>query len=256
MKGVLSLADFRRCGELVVNPGAPMPVEVADPAVSIDSRKVEEGGIFVALTGERMDGHRFVEDVFRRGALLAVVSREWFEASGSPLPPPRRGILVVRDTVLGLQQLATIYRESFGIPVVGVGGSNGKTTTKEMLGAVLSTAFRVHMSYANLNNHLGVPLTLLSMRQDTEIAVVEMGINHPGEMELLASIARPTHGLLTNIGHEHLEFLVDLDGVKRAERTLFSFLDESGGIIFVNNDDPRLCDAAVDPRRHILYGDE
>jgi len=83
------------------------------------------------------------------------------------------------------------------------------------------------MSYANLNNHLGVPLTLLSMRQDTEIAVVEMGINHPGEMELLASIARPTHGLLTNIGHEHLEFLVDLDGVKRAERTLFSFLDES-----------------------------
>ncbi len=183
-----------------------------------------------------------------------MVSREWYSASGSPLPPPGRGTLVVQDTVSGLQQLAAIYRESFSIPVVGVGGSNGKTTTKEMLGAVLSTAMRVHMSHANLNNHLGVPLTLLAMRRETEIAVVEMGINHPGEMELLTSIARPSHGLLTNIGHEHLEFLVNLDGVARAERALFSFLDETGGTIFVNNDDPRLRDAATDPQRHILYG--
>ncbi|MWV54490.1 UDP-N-acetylmuramoyl-tripeptide--D-alanyl-D-alanine ligase [Chlorobium phaeovibrioides] len=254
MKGVLSLHDFRRCGELVMNPGEPMPPEVADPVVSIDSRKVEEGGIFVALPGERTDGHRFVDDVFRRGARMVMVSREWYSASGSPLPPPGRGTLVVQDTVSGLQQLAAIYRESFSIPVVGVGGSNGKTTTKEMLGAVLSTAMRVHMSHANLNNHLGVPLTLLAMRRETEIAVVEMGINHPGEMELLTSIARPSHGLLTNIGHEHLEFLVNLDGVARAERALFSFLDETGGTIFVNNDDPRLRDAATDPQRHILYG--
>jgi len=254
MKGVLSLDDFRRCGDLVMNPGRPMPSEVADPAVSIDSRRVAEGGIFVALVGERTDGHRFVDDVFKRGALLVMVSQEWYAASASFLPPSGRGILVVRDTVAGLQQLAAIYRESFAIPVVGVGGSNGKTTTKEMLGAVLSTAMRVHMSHANLNNHLGVPLTLLAMRRETEIAVVEMGINHPGEMELLASIARPTHGLLTNIGHEHLEFLLDLDGVAKAERALFSFLDATGGTIFVNNDDPRLRDAATDPRRHILYG--
>lgn len=254
MKGILTWDDFRQCGELVVNPAAPPRREVQDPLATIDSRLIDGPGIFIALRGESTDGHRYVREVFGRGADFAMVTREWYRSEGSPLPPDLKAYVVVDDTEKGLQELAAIYRDTFTVPVVGIGGSNGKTTTKEMTAAVLRTGFRVHVSRGNLNNHLGVPLTLLGMRRDTEIAVVEMGINHPGEMELLASIARPTDGLLTNIGHEHLEFLKDLDGVARAERVLYRWLDRSGGSIFVNADDPRLCDAASDPERHFLYG--
>ncbi|TCD48182.1 UDP-N-acetylmuramoyl-tripeptide--D-alanyl-D-alanine ligase [Chlorobium sp. N1] len=254
MKGVLTWDDFRQCGELVMDPAAPPRREVADPLAAIDSRAMDGPGIFIALRGESTDGHRYVGEVFRRGADFAMVSAEWHRTEGSPLPPPSKAYIVVDDTERGLQQLATIYRDTFAIPVVGIGGSNGKTTTKEMTAAVLRTGFRIHVSRGNLNNHLGVPLTLLGMRRDTEIAVVEMGINHPGEMELLVSIARPTDGLLTNIGHEHLEFLIDLDGVARAERVLYEWLDRSGGTIFVNADDPRLADASTDPGRHFPYG--
>jgi UDP-N-acetylmuramoyl-tripeptide--D-alanyl-D-alanine ligase len=254
MKGVLTWEDFRQCGELVLNPEAPPRREVQDPVAAIDSRAIDGPGIFIALKGDSTDGHRFVRDVFRRGVDFAMVSREWYSLESDRLPPPGKAYIVVQDTEKGLQELASIYRDTFPIPVVGIGGSNGKTTTKEMTAAVLRTGFRVHVSRGNFNNHLGVPLTLLGMRRDTEIAVVEMGINHPGEMELLTAIARPTDGLLTNIGHEHLEFLIDLDGVSHAERKLFDWLDRCRGTIFVNADDPRLADAATDPERHFLYG--
>jgi UDP-N-acetylmuramoyl-tripeptide--D-alanyl-D-alanine ligase len=253
MKGALTYSDFNRAGMIVAGDVDERYV-LMDPVVVIDSRQAVEGAVFVALPGERTDGHRYIGEVFAGGASWAVVSREWFEANGAQFSGAGRRFLVAEDPVAALQQLASSYRERFEIPVVGVGGSNGKTTTKEMIASVLSTGFPTHMSRGNLNNHLGVPLTLLQMRHDTEIAVVEMGINHPGEMELLVSIARPTHGLLTNIGHEHLEFFGSLDGVADAEAELYRYLDRTGGTAFVNIDDRRLNAAGAGLSRKVCYG--
>lgn len=253
MKGTLSYGDFQQAGRIVAEDVGERYV-LADPVVVIDSREAVEGSVFVALHGERTDGHRYVGDVFSRGAAWAVVSREWFDAHATEFPDPAFRFLVAEDPVAALQRLASCYRERFDIPVIGVGGSNGKTTTKEMISAVLAGKFRVHMSQGNRNNHLGVPLTLLQMRRDTGIAVVEMGINHPGEMEFLSSIARPTHGLLTNIGHEHLEFFGSLEGVADAEAELFRYLDVHGGTSFVNVDDPRLAAAGLGLARKVAYG--
>jgi len=261
-KGVLTIDDFRKVGEVVeagrghgdsLPPSQP-PQEMVSPVVVIDSREVRGGELFIALKGENADGHCFIGTVFEKGASWAMVSRQWYEEQGSVDPPPGKGFIVTDDTVAGLQQLATIYRHQFSIPVLAIGGSNGKTTTKEMVASVLGTGFRVHMSEGNRNNHLGVPLTLLQLRGDTDIAVVEMGINHPGEMVLLAAIGSPTHALLTNIGHEHLEFLVDLDGVEAAEIPLFDYLRQSGGIAFVNMDDPRISAAASGMAGSVPYG--
>ncbi|MBN1279030.1 MAG: UDP-N-acetylmuramoyl-tripeptide--D-alanyl-D-alanine ligase [Chlorobium sp.] len=254
MKGILSESDLRRIGTIVVSGYGDESPEMDEPCVVIDSRVIADGDVFVALCGERTDAHRYIDEVFSKGASWAVVSEDWYALH--PIDPGmgRRRYLVVPDTVKGLQRLASAYRDTFAIPVVAVGGSNGKTTTKELVASVLATGFRVHMSKGNLNNHLGVPLTLLQIKRDTEIAVVEMGINHPGEMELLASIAKPTHGLLTNIGHEHLEFLRDLDGVADAETRLYEYLDSNGGICFVNTGDARLKKAAAGLRRTVLYG--
>lgn len=254
MQAALGQKELCSCGQLLPGSTFPLDAPFIDPVVQIDSRLVEPGGIFIALKGERTDGHRFVEDVVARGALLVMVERGWYQEAGMPEPPENGAWLVVDDTVEGLQRLATAYRRTFDIPLVAIGGSNGKTTTKEMVGAVLGTGYAVHMSQGNFNNHLGVPLTLLGMRSSTAIAVIEMGINHPGEMEELAAIAEPTHGLLTNIGHEHLEFLGDLDGVARAECRLYEYLDRRGGTMFVNQDDERLANEAGSGANRIRYG--
>ncbi len=240
VKGVLRSNDFRELGEVIVSRGDSPPVEIVEPNVAIDSREITEGAIFVALKGEWTDGHCYIAKAFEKGGCWAMVSREWYEAEGSPEPPAGKGFIVVTDPVAGLQQLSILYRNTFSLPVVAIGGSNGKTTTKEMVASVLGTGFKVSMSQGNRNNHLGVPLTLLQFRRDTDVAVVEVGINHPGEMGVLAGIVRPTHALLTNIGHEHLEFLLDLDGVAAAETELFDYMRDHGGTSFVNVDDPRL----------------
>jgi len=254
MKGVLGEADLGKIGEIVTaDAGCDVP-QMQEPSVVIDSREVKDADVFVALRGGETDGHRYIDEVFSKGASWAVVSKEWYESHPLQAGMGRRNYLVVADTVEGLQRLASLYRGTFDVPVLGIGGSNGKTTTKELVASVLATGFRVHMSKGNLNNHLGVPLTLLQMKRDTGIAVVEMGINHPGEMELLADIARPTHGLLTNIGHEHLEFLHDLDGVAAAETRLYDYLDSNGGVCFVNTGDARLKKAAQGLRCRVLYG--
>ena len=253
MKGALIYSDFNRAGRIEASD-VDERYSLVDPVVVIDSRKVVEGAVFVALPGERTDGHRFVGAVFDAGASWAVVSSEWFAEHGAEHSGEGRRFLVADDPVAAFQQLATSYRERFDIPVIGIGGSNGKTTTKEMMAAVLSTGFNVLVTQGNYNNHLGVPLTLSQMRRDTEIAVIEMGINHPGEMELLCSMARPTHGLLTNIGHEHLEFFGSLDGVAEAESALYRYLDANGGTAFINLDDHRLAAAGASLSRKICYG--
>ncbi len=254
MKGVLNIDDLGKVGRVVSGERLPGGGTLTEPVAVIDSRAVKGGEIFIALKGERTDGHAFVDEVFRKGADLAMVSREWHDSREDPQPPEGKGFIVTEDTVAGLQLLGALYRDTFAIPVIAVGGSNGKTTTKEMVAAVLAAGFSVRMSRGNMNNHLGVPLTLLQLRRDTGIAVVEMGINHRGEMQQLASLARPTHGLLTNIGHEHLEFLVDLDGVAAEELSLFEYLRKNGGKCFVNEDDPRLRAAGKDLPEHISYG--
>ncbi|NTU67831.1 MAG: UDP-N-acetylmuramoyl-tripeptide--D-alanyl-D-alanine ligase [Chlorobiaceae bacterium] len=253
MKGALTCGDFRKAGRIVA-ADVDERYALLDPVVVIDSREAVAGSVFVALPGDRTDGHRYVADVFAKGAAWVVVSREWHEANGHDFTGPGHRFVVADDPVEALQTLGSCYRERFDIPVIGVGGSNGKTTTKEMLAAVLGTKYAVHMSQGNRNNHLGVPLTLLQMRRDTGIAVVEMGINHPGEMEVLCGIARPTHGLLTNIGHEHLEFFGSLDGVAEAEAELFRFLDAHGGTAFVNMDDARLRARGGVLSRKVCFG--
>ncbi len=217
--------------------------------VSTDSRTIAPGVLFVAIRGERFDGHKFVDAAFERGAFAAIVDAAGATGVASPIP-----LLVVDDTVKALGALANAYREKFDLPILGVAGSNGKTTTKEMITAVLARKYRVLGTEGNLNNHIGVPQTLFRLEKKHEVAVVEMGTNHPGELALLCSIARPTMGLITNIGREHLEFFSDVDTVEKEETTLFDSLKAKGSTFFVNYDDERVRRHVPRGARAITYG--
>ncbi|MEW6510419.1 MAG: UDP-N-acetylmuramoyl-tripeptide--D-alanyl-D-alanine ligase [Bacteroidota bacterium] len=218
--------------------------------VSTDSRTAGEGDLFVALRGERFDGHAFVAAAFARGALAAVVD-EKFDVSLAE----SNALLVVGDTVRALGDLARVYRDKFRVPVLAVGGSNGKTTTKEMIGQVLAEKYSVLATEGNLNNHVGVPQTLFRLTSRHELAVVEMGTNHPGELAHLCRAVRPTHAILTNIGREHLEFFGTLEGVAREEGTLFeSVREQGGGTAIVNADDPLVARAARGMKRVVTFG--
>ncbi len=223
--------------------------------ISTDSRTVARGQIFFALRGEKFDGHDFVSAAVKKGAACAVVDRKWYRSaarahrfvSGSPL-------VVVEDTTRALANLAQIYRRKFGIPVIAVGGSNGKTTTKEMVAKVLSRKYRVLKTAGNHNNQIGVPLTILRMKESHEAAVVEIGTNHPGEIERLCEVLAPSAGVITNIGAEHLEFFKTISGVRREEGKLFASLARDGGTAFVNTDDRLVAELAAMPRRRVNYG--
>ena len=216
--------------------------------VSIDSRTVKEGELFFAIRGENLDGHEFVEQAFASGAACAVV-----DAQADCKRWQFKPLLVVNDTTRAFGKLANIYRKKFRIPVLAVAGSNGKTTTKEMIATVLSTRYSVLSTHGNLNNHLGVPQTLFRLKPKHEIAVVEIGTNHFGEIMYLCDMLEPTHGVITNIGREHLQFFVDIDGVARAEGELFSSLGESGGG-FVNSDDEHVAAQAKLLKSKVTYG--
>ena len=211
--------------------------------ISIDSRNVQPGSLFFALRGERLDGHNFLSNAVKLGAKAVVVENKWAEMNPSFLKALPVAKLVVDDSVRALGELARNHRRMFKIPVLAVGGSNGKTTTKEMIRALLETKFEVLATEGNLNNHIGVPLTLFRLEQHHKIAVVEIGTNHPGEIGYLCSILEPTHGLITNIGREHLEFFHSVEGVAKAELELFEWLKANrgeNGFIFLNKDDPSL----------------
>jgi UDP-N-acetylmuramoyl-tripeptide--D-alanyl-D-alanine ligase len=195
--------------------------------VSIDSRTLAAGALFFALRGERLDGHEFVAAAAARGAAAAVVDHELDIA----LPQ-----VVVRDTSAALADSAAAWRKCFTLPLIGVGGSNGKTTTKEMLAAMLAEGGPSLATRGNLNNHIGVPLTLLRLEAGHRAAVVELGTNHPGEIAFLTRLAAPTVGLVTNAGAEHLEGFGNLEGVARAEGELFAGLDASATAV-INADD-------------------
>jgi UDP-N-acetylmuramoyl-tripeptide--D-alanyl-D-alanine ligase len=213
--------------------------DAAIAGVSTDSRTIEPGMLFVALAGERFDGNEFVAAAAQRGAAGAVVSK----AADSALPQ-----VVVGDTQAALTALAAAWRSASAALVLGVGGSNGKTTTKEMLAAILAGAGPTLATRGNLNNHIGVPLTLLRLEPVHRFAVIEMGANHPGEIAALAALAKPSIALVTNAGDEHLEGFGDLAGVARAEGEMYAALGP-GSTAVINADDP-FCDAwqAMTPR--------
>jgi UDP-N-acetylmuramoyl-tripeptide--D-alanyl-D-alanine ligase len=195
---------------------------------SIDSRTLKPGELFFALRGEHSDGHAFIATAAGRGAAGAVVEKP----AAAPIPQ-----VVVKDAVAALAALAQAWRERSGATVIGVGGSNGKTTTKELLASILAGAGSTLATRGNLNNHLGVPLTLLRLEPGHRFAAIEMGANHPGEIAALASLARPAIALVTNAGDEHLEGFGDLTGVARAEGEMFAALTDTG-IAVINADDP------------------
>lgn len=211
----------------------------ASSGVSTDSRHIEPGVMFFALKGEKFDGNVFALQALENGASCAVVS------AASHLPEDER-LIVVEDTLAALQTLARMHRSKFRIPVIGLTGTNGKTTTKELLCAVLSSGYRVTATSGNLNNHIGVPLTLLRITDETEIAVIEMGASHPGEIATLASIALPDYGLVTNVGKAHLEGFGSFDGVKRTKGELYDYLQRTGDTVFLNADDSNLCAMAAE----------
>ena len=216
------------------------------PSVCTDSRQVEQGDFFVALPGERVDGNTFAEAALERGAAVALVSEP-------SLAERDERCIYTEDTLLALQQLAKRHRQSFKIPLIAITGSNGKTTTKELCAVVLSQRYKVLYTEGNFNNHLGMPLTLLRLNDEHEIAVVEIGINHPGEMAPLADIARPTHALITGIGKAHLEGFGSLEGTLREKSILAERAYESGGVVFLNLDDPLLRQRWSDEAQ-VTYG--
>lgn len=203
--------------------------------VSTDSRMIKEGDIFIALKGERFDGHDFIGDVISKGASGAIVEREVkFTVYHSPFT-----IIIVQDTLRALQDIAHSVRMRYDIPVIGVTGSNGKSTTKEMIASILSEKWRILKNEGNINNHIGVPLTLLKIMSEHEAVVTEMAMRGVGEIRRLAEIAMPTIGIITNIGPAHLETLGGIDNVAKAKAELLEVINEEGTAI-LNYDDPYL----------------
>lgn len=212
---------------------------------SIDSRTTNPGDLFFAVRGENFDGHAFVRAAFERGAAAAVVSDE-VESAGP--------LLRVPDTIHALQLLACWARRKWGGWVVAVTGSAGKTSTKDIIAACLATRFRTGKTIGNFNNHIGLPLTLLRISEDSEAAVVELGMNHAGEIKYLAGIAAPQIGVVTNVGYAHVEFFDSIEGVAAAKRELIEALPESG-VAVLNADDERVLGFRnAHPGRSITYG--
>ncbi len=203
--------------------------------VSTDSRKIKQGEIFFAIKGEKFNGHDFVSSAFKKGAVACVVSYDWFKMNMDKFKT--KILVAVDDTLKALGKLANVYRKDFNIPIIAIAGSNGKTTTKEMIAEVLGQKYKVLKSEGNLNNQIGVPLTLFKLRKSHQVAVLEFGTNHFGEIRYLCEIAEPNYGLITNIGREHIEFFKDIKGVAKEEGSLFDHLFENNGFVFVNFDD-------------------
>ncbi len=201
-------------------------------SVCTDSRHLKPGNIFFALKGEKFDGNLFAHDALDKGAEIVVVDGESFTSSGK--------ILKVESVLQTLQQLANYHREQFTIPVIGITGSNGKTTTKELINAVLSKKYRTLCTLGNFNNHIGVPLTLLRLKDEHEMAIIEMGANHMGEIALLSSIANPNYGLITNVGKAHIEGFGSAENIVIGKTELYRHLHSKGGTIFINSGNEKL----------------
>jgi len=202
--------------------------------VFTDSRNVLHGGMFIALKGSSFNGNLYAQETIANGARFAIVDQKELADNDS--------IFYVNDALVFLQKLANFHRNRFNIPIIGITGSNGKTTTKELIYEVLNSHLNTHATKGNLNNHIGVPLTLLQLNSSHEIAIIEMGANKPHDIAELCEIAEPTHALITNIGSAHLEGFGNFDGVLKTKLELFDSIINKHGVLFVNKDDQNLID--------------
>lgn len=216
-------------------------------SVTTDTRTMSQGAIFFALKGDNFNGNSFAQQALDAGCSLVVVDEKQ-EINDDRL-------ILVEDSLKALQQLSGLFRDTFQFPVIAITGSNGKTTTKELMMAVLERKFRVHATKGNLNNHIGVPLTLLATPEDTEIAIIEMGANHQREIASYCEYAKPDFGLITNIGKAHLEGFGGEEGVKKGKRELYDYVHARGGKVFVNVELDKLNEVSQGMER-IEYGFE
>jgi UDP-N-acetylmuramoyl-tripeptide--D-alanyl-D-alanine ligase len=221
-----------------VSPEEFYKIYLRHPQISTDSRKITPGCLYFALKGEHFDGNRFAADALEKGCAYVVVDDQ--EA------PADDRFIRVPDVLAFLQDLAALHRSGLDIPVIGLTGTNGKTTTKELILSVLKQKFNTVATEGNLNNHIGVPLTLLAANGDTRILIVEMGANHVGEIDFLSALARPSIGLITNIGKAHLEGFGSFEGVVKAKNELYDRIRKSGQLIVRNQDDILLTELAGD----------
>lgn len=216
------------------------------PNVLTDSRRIEKDCLFFALKGENFNGNKYAGDALLKGAAYAIVDEKQYAVNDRTI--------FVDNVLTALQELANYHRKHLGLPILGITGSNGKTTTKELISTVLSKKFKVSFTQGNLNNHIGVPLTLLSMNSETEIGVVEMGANHPGEIEILSNIADPNYGIITNIGQAHLEGFGGFEGVVKTKGELYEHIQKNGGTLFYNSDNTILEKLGQNIKNRISYG--
>ncbi len=228
-----------------ITPNTLYPIFRRHPVICTDTRQITPGCLFFALKGERFDANDFAADALAKGAACAVVDNPAWKDS------PHPQLLWVPDVLDTLQQLAALHRRSLSIPVIALTGTNGKTTTKELIYAVLSTTYRVTATQGNLNNHIGVPLSLLHLDDQTQIGLIEMGASHPEEIAQLVDLVQPTLGLITNVGKAHLEGFGSIEGVMACKGALYQHLVTHGGHIFYNTEEPLLYkmlqDAGVTP---------
>jgi UDP-N-acetylmuramoyl-tripeptide--D-alanyl-D-alanine ligase len=196
--------------------------------VSTDTRQIQKNSMFFALKGDNFNGNEYAKDAISKGAKYAVIDEDNFLSNDQ--------YIVVKDVLKALQELANYHRRQFTIPFIAITGTNGKTTTKELINAVLSRKYKTYATKGNLNNHIGIPLTILSIKKDVEMAVIEMGANHQKEIEGYCKVAEPSHGMITNIGKAHLEGFGGVEGVKKGKGELYEYLLKSGGVAFINSE--------------------
>ncbi len=218
-------------------------------SVTTDSRNCPEGSMFFALKGESFNGNLYADEAINKGSEYAVVDDRSIKYISE-------NIIIVDDVLTTLQELASFHREFLSIPIIAITGTNGKTTTKELTKEVLKQKFNVKATEGNYNNHIGVPLTLLSFNEETEIGIVEMGANHPGEIEFLCNIAKPDFGLITNIGKAHLEGFGSIEGVMKTKGELYDHLSATAGTIFANKDNKYLMEILPENAETVFYGIE
>lgn len=216
------------------------------PFITTDTRKLQKGDLFFALKGPNFNGNLFAKQAIEEGAAYAIVDEE--------IQIQNDQVIKVNDSLKTLQQLAAHHRNQLNIPFIGITGSNGKTTTKELIHAVLSSHFTTYTTRGNLNNHIGVPITILNIRKDAEMAVIEMGANHLREIASYCEYTRPNFGLITNIGKAHLEGFGSADNVRKGKGELFDFFYDHKGHAFVNADDPNVLELSQKLTHKTLYG--
>ena len=215
------------------------------PSISTDSRNIKKDSIFFALKGENFNGNKFAEESLKSGCKYAVIDEKEYKIN--------ENYILVNNALKTLQQLASLHRDNIKIPIIAITGTNGKTTSKELISSCLSSELETAYTKGNYNNHIGVPLTLLEINKKHEIGIIEMGANHKNEINFLCEIAKPSYGIITNIGKAHLEGFKNFEGVKSTKKELYDFIKKNNGVIFINNDDKTLNEISKNIKS-ITYG--